>query len=265
MIVEDDKDWQDIYLRNAQPVHPGCARVAATLDEAAAAIAEMAFAVAFVDIRLDEADDQNTDGLRVLEILRDSRDQTSAIMLTGHGTVAITRDALKEHHAYEAIEKSAVGPEQIHDLVRLGTERCNQEIRVHNPVAPEVLRGRRAVWDWDSEMLKATGAKGGADVLYRLLESLASPFLPLAQGDDGDLLRYHEDNGLALGAYWSRAIGSAVVVAFGRSAAVRCAMDDGDVERFAGHSLGAVLRERDKGGVAGLIVAVPDRERSTFS
>lgn len=265
LIVEDDKVWQEIYLRNLSPLHAGALRLVGTLDEALKAIDEMAFAVAFVDIRLDEADQQNTDGLRVLEALGKTRDRTSSIMVTGYPTVAITRDALKEHHAYEAIGRGEVDPEKIQGMVDVATEERNRRANVEDPKAPEVVRGRRTVWDWDSEMLEVTGSKGGADGLYRMVESLADPFLPLVAGSDADHLKRHDGTGLAMGAFWSRAIGGAVVVAFGQVDPMKAARDGGELESFAGEPLGEILREREKGGLAGVVAAVPGRIRSSFA
>ncbi len=264
LIVEDEKDWQEIYFRNSQPLHSGAIRATVNLDEAKTAIAEMAFAVAFVDIRLDEDDNENTDGLRVLELLRKTRDHTSAIMVTGKGTVGITRDALKEFGAYEAMEKAEVEPQLIQKLIAEGTEVRNQLARVEDPAAPEVLRGRRTVWDWDSEMLEATGGKGGAEALYQLTEYLAAPLLPLVSGDDGDLMKRQEESGLAMGAFWSRAIGQAVVIGFGQAEPMRAAIEGGEFARFADRPVGEVLRERDKAGLVGVVMA-QDRPRSTFS
>lgn len=265
LVVEDEQEWQGIYTRNAHPLHSGLLRTAKDLAEAVEAIEEMAFAVAFVDIRLDENDDENTDGLKVLELLRRSGDHTSAVMLTGHGTVGITRDALKEFDAYEALEKAEIDPQQIQELVTRGTEERNKMARVEDQEAPAVLRGRRTVWDWDTEMLQATAGKGGAEALYRHLEYLASPFLPLVGGAEPDRMQMDASSRLALGAFWSRAVGEAVLIAFGQTEAMKGAMENGQLSDRAGRKTGQVLREREKGGIAGLVASLSGRARSSFS
>ncbi|HEX8752830.1 MAG TPA: response regulator [Solirubrobacterales bacterium] len=267
LVVEDDKDWREIYSRNARPLHEGELRTAVTLEEALVAIEEMAFAVAFVDIRLDEADDQNTDGLRVLQALRETRDHTSAIMLTGHGTVAITRDALKEFDAYEAIEKESTSndPGMIRELIERATEDRNRQAQVLDPPAPEVLRGRRTVMDWDSEMLRVTGGRGGVDAFYRLVENLANRYLPLVPGGPDDLLVHRDGSDLAVGLFWSRAVGCPLMIAFGQADSVRAARASDELEKLAGCPLGETLRDREKAGLAGVVIAVPERSRSTFS
>lgn len=265
LVVEDEPEWQGIYARNARPLHDGILRTAKDLVEATEAIDEMAFAIAFVDIRLDENDDQNTDGLKVLERLRRSGDHTSAVMLTGHGTVGITRDALKEYDAYEALEKGDVDPQQIQEIVVKGTEERNNVARVEDLEAPAVLRGGREVWDWDTEMLQATGGKGGADALYRHIDYLASPFLPLVDGSEDDRMRVDEQSQLALGTFWSRAVGEAVLIAFGQTEAMAGARQNGRLHDHFGQSTERVLREREKGDLAGLVASLPDRERSSFS
>ncbi len=265
LVVEDEPDWQGIFGRNSHPEHGGTVRTVDSLAEAASAIEMMAFAVAFVDVRLDERDDQNTDGLKVLELLRRSRDHTSAIMLTSYGTVGITRDALKEFDAYEAMDKAEVDPETIEALVARGTVDCNNATRIEAVAAADVLRGRRPVMEWESEMLEVTSGKGGADGLYRLLDTLAGPFLPLVYGIEPDLMKKHYASSLAIGTFWSRATGQAVLVAIGEEQNLAAALDGDGLAEWVGEPLGETLKQREKGGLAGIVKAMPSRDRSSFT
>lgn|GEM_PF-1944668 len=265
LIVEDDGEWRDIYLRNARPQHDGTVKAAENLAEATRAIEEMAFAAAIVDIRLDEGDDENTDGLKVLELLKRSKDHTSAVMLTGKGTVEITRDAIKEFGAFDTRDKVTIEPQEIQALVDEGTDARNQAARIEDDRVPDVLRGRRTVWDWDDEMLKVTGGKRGAAGLYEFLEHLFEPFLPVVGGDEGDRVMKRGRSGIGMGVLWSRAIGRAVVIAFGQEDPLQAALDGGEVIEYVGSPLGKTLRERRKGGLAGIVAEVPDRSRASFS
>jgi len=67
LIVEDDPEWCDIYTRAAAREGMHTVKVATDLTRAAALINELQFAVAFIDIGLDVADDRNIDGLRVMD------------------------------------------------------------------------------------------------------------------------------------------------------------------------------------------------------
>ncbi len=264
LIVEDDHEWRDIYLRNARPHHDGAVKSTENLAEAAQAIEEMAFAAAFVDIRLDEDDDENTDGLKVLELLKQSRDHTSAVMLTGKGTVEITRDAIKEYGAFETRDKVTIEPQEIQVLVDEGTDARNKTAQLEDNRSPDVLRGRRTAWDWEDEMLKVTGGKGGAAGLFDFLEKLFDPFLPVVGGDKDDQVTKRGHSEIAMGMLWSRAIGQAVMIAFGREEPLQAALDDGEVAEYVGSPLGGTLRERRKGGLAGIVAAVPGRSRASF-
>jgi len=265
LIVEDDEDWCGLYSRNVSPAHNGQVRVARTLDEALTAVREMAFAVAFVDIRLDEGDDENTDGLQVLEALARSGDVTSAIMLTGYGTVGITRDALKRYGAYEAIAKDSVNLEAIETLVTQGTEDRNNVARVEAARAGDVMRGRQRAVEWESEMLQVTGGKGGIHALYDFLEPLVAPFVPLVAPTAESRTVVNADPHVAHGTYWSRAIGRAVLIVFGREQNVEQALAPDALAALAGTAVGEVLRQRTKGSVAGAVVALAERSRADFA
>jgi ActR/RegA family two-component response regulator len=264
LVVDDEPDWQGVFERNSHPENEGIVKTVDSLDEAASAIEMMAFAVAFVDVRLDERDDQNTDGLKVLELLRRSRDHTSAVMLTSYGTVGITRDALKEFDAYEAMDKAEVDPDKIEALVARGTSDCNNATRVEGVAAADVLRGRRPVMEWDSEMLEVTGAKGGVEGLYSLLETLAGPFLPLVYGVEPDLMKKHDAPSLAIGTFWSRAIAQALVVAIGEEEKLTAALDGDMLAARVGEPVGETLKHREKAGLAGIVKTLPSRDRSSF-
>ena len=265
LIVEDDEAWCGIYRRNVRPAHKGQVRVARTLQDALAALREMAFAVAFVDIRLDEHDDENVEGLQVLEAIKRAGDATSTIMLTGHGTVGITRDAIMRHGAYDAHEKDRVDLSEIDVLVERGTEQRNNVARVEAARAASVLRGRHPANEWDSEMLHVTGGKGGIPALYDFLEGLVGPFLPLVATSEDARLAVNGTPHVAYSGYWSRAIGGAVMVAFGREQEIEQALAGGALRGLAGSAVGEVLRQRAKSGMAGAVLALPERNRGDFA
>jgi len=260
LVVEDDPLWCGIYERNVSPGLKGKLRVARTLAEARQAISEMAFAVAFVDIRLDEEDDQNTDGLRVFETLSRTRDGTSAIMVTGKGSVGITRDALKKYDAFEAMEKGDVDPAVLAELVARGTAIRNAT--APDPRPADALRGQHTRQLWDHEMLGVAGAKGGVAGLYEFLDGLAGPFVPFVPERAGDGLEVRQDGSCATGVFWSRAIGAAVFVAFGAPDAITPVVEGSESE---GRQLGQALRERSAGPRHGVVRLLPSAQRADFS
>src|SRR5215468_432306 len=98
LIVDDEEDWCQIYERAARRQGLSVIEVARNLQQARALLDTMAYAVAFVDIGLDVADDRNIDGLRVMETIRELGDETSILVVTGRigaDVVPITRDAIK--------------------------------------------------------------------------------------------------------------------------------------------------------------------------
>jgi len=250
LIVEDDEDWCGLYQRNVTPVVPGVVEVAQTMDAALEAVRKMAFAVAFVDIHLDTHDDQNTGGLRVLEALCRARDFTSSFMVTGKGSVGITRDALIEYGAHDAIAKADIKLSDLQQFVEDGTNKRNNEAGVNEPRAADVLRGRNTAEQWDDEMMRATG-RGGVASLYDFLEHLVRPLMPLVRrGTDGHM-RPAESDGVAVGEFWSRGVGKPVVIAVGEAEKVRRRRESDETGRDNSHK---ILREREKGKIGGFVV-----------
>jgi len=83
LIVEDDGEWRDAYSRTAAKSGVFRVKVAEDLPSAKALIDEIQFAVAFIDIGLDVNDDQNVDGLLVMEKIRSIDEATSIVVVTG--------------------------------------------------------------------------------------------------------------------------------------------------------------------------------------
>ena len=80
-------------------------KVAEDLAEATALIDEMQFAVAFVDIGLDVANDRNIDGLRVMDKIRSAHDETSIVVVTGRSgqdVLPIAKDAVRRYGAHDS-------------------------------------------------------------------------------------------------------------------------------------------------------------------
>jgi hypothetical protein len=260
LVVEDDPLWCGIYERNVNPGLNGALRVTKTLAEARTAISEMAFAVAFVDLRLDEHDDENTDGMKVFELLSRAGDGTSSILVTGKGTPRITRDVLKEYDAFDAMEKDDADPTGLAEFVRRGTDFRNSSA-LDRPAA-DVLRGRQRADIWDSEMLHITRGKGGIGPLFNFLERLVGPFLPLVPEREGSTLKVNEQSSIATGAYWSRGVGAGVLIAIGTQESIRGAAGATELN---GRALGGTLREKAVGNMAGVVRALPEATRADFA
>ena len=268
LIVEDDQEWCDIYARAATREGFDVIEVAQDLRHAEAFIDRMQFAVAFVDIGLNVADDQNVDGIRVMGKIRDSGDHTSIIVVTGRtgrDVLEITRDTLKKYNALDIVGKALIEPRRIRELLREGLAQFKEESAAEGLTAEDVLRGGTPRQYWDAQMLKVTDARNGVQGLHDFLGGLLDEFMPLVASDGSDPVALDGTNGRAHGTYWSRGTGQAVAVLFGRHSAA----DEIEEAKSSGVLLGryrvdALLKRSTAHGLTGGVFALDDMPRESF-
>jgi ActR/RegA family two-component response regulator len=266
LIVEDDRDWSEFYERAVEREGKASVRIARSFEDARVLLAAMTFAVALVDIRLDEHDDSNVDGLRVMEEIVRLNDETSIIMITGKGTVQITRDALKKYKALDAFDKSHVNPSDIGSLLKKGLEAYSKAVASKDLKVQNVLCGDLAPWKWEDEMLRATGVTGGVRGLYDFLEGLFLRFLPVVGRRKGEPVRVDSGSFIAHGQYWSRAIARPLFVCFGREDRIAAAVEERrSGQGFLGNrNVGDIIRDYSCANVRGLVFELVDQPRGSF-
>lgn len=268
LIVEDNQDWCESYVRAANLESMGAIRIAQDLAQAQALIDEMQFAVAFIDIGLNVTDDRNVDGIQVMEKIRTSGDPTSIVVVTGRSgrdVLPITRDAIKKYGALDIIGKSDVVPQDLRRLLREGVAEFSRGMADQGPSPEDALRGSVARPFWDDKMLRTTAVRGGIQGLHVFLEWLLAEFLPLVGPDVSDPVTADSERGFVHGTYWSRAVGRPVVVFFGG----RPARDEIDVAKSSGLlvgqlRVGAVLKKTTAHGLTGAVFALEDTPRGAF-
>ncbi len=266
-VVEDEEEWRGIYLRNL-PRHGGRnIRVAKTLVEAETALNEMAFAVAFVDIGLDEHDQSNVDGLRVMERILQLEDHTSVVMVTGKGTLQITRDALKKYRAFDAFDKSSIDPEDIIRVLDSATDAYVDSVSTgRRNVVRDLFRGNLEPLDWEDQMIRATRVRSGAATLHGFLDKLFGKFLPAVPKHPGLHVRISSPDLVAHGAYWSRGAGKPVLVCFGHQDDVGAILngDDGDSSFLKEYIRAGVLHRHSSANIRGAVFELSNLPRMSF-
>lgn len=266
LIVEDKPEWRSIYEAQARDAGVAAVRMAGTLTEAVRHIDEMEFDVAFVDIGLDNDDDRNVDGLRVMEKIRSVGDATSIIVVTGRtgsDVLPIAREAIKIHNAFDTVGKAEIGPVQIRALLGEAIKefKSNQpKVRVYHE-----LRGNRTAWDWDDTMMRLVGIKSGIQSLYGFLDQLAGRLLPLIEDKNGLGIRVHAESRTAVGEYWSRRLGRPVLLSFGLSPSFESGPNLRNwLADISGSKLGEKLGTNGAGSVQGAIFELLGRVRSDY-
>ncbi|MBN1922055.1 MAG: CHAT domain-containing protein [Anaerolineae bacterium] len=94
LVVDDLADWRQT-LSGLLHDEGFSVTTAANQEEALAALAAQRFDVAVLDVRLDETDERNRDGLYLMHIIRKQSPYTSIIILTGYADKDMVREALQ--------------------------------------------------------------------------------------------------------------------------------------------------------------------------
>jgi ActR/RegA family two-component response regulator len=269
LIVEDDSEWCGIYARAAARQGMRTVKVANDFAAAATLIDEMQFAMAFIDIGLDVADDRNIDGLRVMDKIRSVEDETSIVVITGRSgddVLPITRDALMRYHAHNILGKPEITPDHIEEAITSGIETFEKKNSLRAAPAHTVLGGDVESWKWDDQMMSGTGIQGGVQSLYRFLDRLTAEFLPLIPASPGAAVTKDEATGVMYGTYWSRAIGAAVVICFAGRAQAESHIEPAKSgpRLLQAHDVGATLSEITANGVSGAVFALNGARRDNF-
>jgi ActR/RegA family two-component response regulator len=107
LIVDDQANWRELFrdlLEKQYDVNAAAGYMEA-LDMVKKRNSDKPFHAAVVDIRLDDTDAANEDGLALIgEINRLSR-FTNVIVVTGYSTIRTTKKAIKELKVYDYLEK----------------------------------------------------------------------------------------------------------------------------------------------------------------
>jgi CheY-like chemotaxis protein len=273
LIVEDEDEWRRIYQRAVGAEGSGpTVSVATDLASAERLIDATKFAVAFVDVGLDVSDDQNIDGLRVMEKIRATGDETSIVVVTGRSgqdVLSITRDAIKKHQAYDTVGKSSVVPADIRRLLEGGLKEYRKAAQAGRKDAHEALRGDADPMGWDYQIMRTTNFKGNASDFYEFLNRLLGEYLPIVTRHAGGQVDVDIDSssGLVHGGYWSRAIGSAIAICFGAAKQFDEAIEatHAGADLLGKYNVGDPVKVLGRHNVKGAIFLLPDGRREDFA
>jgi ActR/RegA family two-component response regulator len=266
LIVEDEEQWRKNYERAMRPEQT--VKVAKDLAGAERLIDSTKFAVAFVDIGLDVEDDQNVDGLRVMQKIRDAGDETSIVVVTGRtgqDVLPITRNALKEYGAYDTIGKKTAGPSDIRRLLEGGLKEYRSKTVSRRTDARDAISTADAMI-WDYQVTRAINFKGSVNRFYDFLDQLFGEYLPLVPRSDIDHVHVDEESRIVCGNYWSRAVAAGLLICFGSDAtfdeALRAMPGDADILKSSGNKV--PIKELVNQGVKGEVFVLEGNRRDEF-
>jgi ActR/RegA family two-component response regulator len=270
LIVEDEDQWRGIYERAVSSQKPETTiKIATDLESAERLIDSAKFAVAFVDVGLDISDDQNVDGLRVMEKIRATGDKTSIVVVTGRSSqdvLDITRDAIMKYGAYYTVRKASVDPAEIRRLLKGGLEEYRSQATSGRMDARDALRGGADPMKWDYQAMEAVDFQGGIDAFYDFLGQLFGEYLPLVPKPGVAHAYIDTENQMIYGNYWSRAIAAGVLICIG----AKGKFDHGLEAVFSSASIPeadskrAPVKSLARQGVRGNVFVIAENRRDDF-
>lgn len=104
LIVDDQPNWRGLFtdlLENEYEI----ASVGSYEEALRAVDRDPPFRVAVVDIRLDDKDQSNEDGLRLIERINQRKLGTKIVIVTGYPTIRTAKKAFRDLNAFDYIEK----------------------------------------------------------------------------------------------------------------------------------------------------------------
>jgi DNA-binding NarL/FixJ family response regulator len=116
LVVEDDHSWQQILSE----ILTDCGLevdVADNLEEAILSLKAQPHRLAILDLSLSPSNQNNYDGLRVLDAVRRLDPNCRAILLTGFATVELAVTALTDYGAFTFLRKESFHRSQFRDII----------------------------------------------------------------------------------------------------------------------------------------------------
>jgi CheY-like chemotaxis protein len=257
LIVEDDPEWVDLVIDDAQGVGLSY-DVAKDLTEAIECVDCRRYNAALVDMSLN-IDTSNRDGEKVIRVLDGLAEGTTVMVFSAHTTPPLA-SKLGLLFGTPVIVKQSSQPDDLGELLRQMVDR-GIATRPRPATGQLDLRGHMSGIDWEIMLSKFPGS---SQFLNRFLAQATSKFSPLIAPLDRPPLSPIRPDVLG-GHYWSRRRGAAIALIAGHGPAVRAACDDPELLRQLRIPAGAAtLSSRDRGGLDAVVME-SDAERGAYS
>jgi ActR/RegA family two-component response regulator len=216
LLVEDVESWVSILGRAVRRAGISEIVTCENLQAAREALRKARFDVAILDIGLDEADDLNKDGVKVLEAIREvDTASTRCVLVTGWqggDRLALASDAQDKFGVDYAFMKEKY---DAHALIEKLTELLQQAAASRLDKTPmENLGASMEPFPFETQLLHALDPHGGVQTIYTLVSRLLSGAIPLVAQHPGQPIGIWPGD-VSVGLYWSRALSTAVAVGLG--------------------------------------------------
>jgi DNA-binding NtrC family response regulator len=118
LVVDDIKDWR-LTLGGLLEDEGYEVQVAGSSAEAMKVLGADHFDLAVLDIRLDETDEDNKEGLNLAAQIRERWPKVKVIIITGYGTPTMMREAMEPDAEGKKLAANYVPKTESEDLVKI--------------------------------------------------------------------------------------------------------------------------------------------------
>ncbi|NUR58529.1 MAG: response regulator [Catenulispora sp.] len=268
LIVEDHDTWVLILERAARRAGASEVIACADLQAVKEALRSARFDVAILDVGLDPDDQLNSDGIRVLELIREmDGGGTRCVLVTGWqggDRMDLQAKAQRDHgvdwaYMKENYEAHTVIAKLSELLDQAGTRRLSQTTPMAN------LGASVEPWLFEGDLTAALSPKGGVQTLYSLVSRLLSSAIPVVAMTPAKPMA-PGPGGVWVGLYWSRALAAALAVGLAPAAEWP---DDADIPADLARLLPAgivpeLIESKQERNVKGCLWELPGVSRDMF-
>jgi CheY-like chemotaxis protein len=257
LIVEDRPDYQKIFQEVVNSLGYQ-SRMAATLKEAFDELDRRTFHVGLIDLRLDDADENNWDGLKVLARAKALNEGMRLVVLTSYGEVEHVSESFREYQVVDFIRKQKMDMRQVKEIIHQAAEKVETDpTRTMN--MPEFTR---MLGMSQERLMELFGASTELEFLLRRLAHALRPLLPYNKGANEDIA---PNGDISIQArFWSKGLGEPVVFWFGKRATMEQAVRGLDESEALTNELGfgrkvtAVFGESAFSDLGGIVYTMQD-------
>jgi ActR/RegA family two-component response regulator len=215
IVVEDIPENRSTY-EIALRVDGHAVDVAGSKGEALELLRGRTYHAALLDIRLQEGNERNEEGLDVLRSIHESGEGTTAVILSGQGTLATAVDAYEKYGLYRFLRKESkeASVEGIQAAVRAAVQKATLDLFGRYGSLTAVLAGARdEKLFWEDKALRIL-EPGGMNGLDRALREALGTLLPVLPRRDEHTSRFDDNNRHLELSLWSKAEAKAIRATF---------------------------------------------------
>ena len=205
LIVDDQKNWRDLLAELLEGEFD-VTKVSNYAEAVQHLQTRSPFHVVVSDQRLEDQDEKNEDGLRLIEHLKQRTKQTKAIIVTGYPTISAANKALGQYHglqAYAYLEKHPPTGEfntnEFFNLVKKAAdeaERARKQNSIDIFVVMPFAEGYDPVYQYIREVVRKLGkvckkadqklaSSSGDDIMSDIYYGIQNADVVIAELSDG--------------------------------------------------------------------------------